>query len=204
MELVIIIILFRIFYILSKVASTDIMFRFLVACLFFCCVQCFHLNPIYYDPNITIYNTGIAGEEYSGSLCDWQSCIPTMNHQIFFCYNRLTQMIVPCKNSTWDPVSDYCFILEVLDTGCTTKKCADTTRLRFLDVSRAWECVNPNGNAKLCGFFNSNADKLYYFSSVSLAGELSNSGFGPGHGAQCEKVFRSWEHRPESMSFSLF
>lgn len=159
-----------------------------------------------YNPDVTIYNQGISGSTYPGKLCNHQHCINTENHQIFFCYNYVVNVIVPCNSTTWDPISNFCGIVEVVNPGCTTKKCVDQTRMQFLDASQIWECVDPTGKSKLCGNFQSNEDELYFIAD-SLSFSLMFSLFGSPHplgGKQCKLAYDAWENRPESMSFDLF
>ena len=91
-----------------------------------------------YNPDTTIYNEGISGTPYPGKLCTPHGCLDTQNHQIFYCYNFLLDVIVPCNNYTWDPISNNCGLMEVANPGCTTKECVDLTRMLVLDTSQLW------------------------------------------------------------------
>ena len=157
-----------------------------------------------FNPDRTIFNEGISGTPYPGKLCNYNGkCIDTENQQIFYCYNFVLDIVVPCHNSTWDPVTNFCAIVEVLNPGCATKKCVDQTRMLFYEDSQLWECVDPNGNAKLCGNFQSNEDELFFFNDDTLYGSLLGSPR-PFGGKRCHTVFNLWENKPESMSFDLF
>ena len=158
-----------------------------------------------FNPNTTIFTEGISGTPYPGKLCNYNGkCIDTENQQIFFCYNFLLDIIVPCHNSTWDPISNFCAIVEVMNTGCETKKCVDQTRMLFYESSNIWECVGSNGKSKLCGNFQSNEDDLFFFAaSTTLYGSLLGSPH-PFGGKRCEFAFNAWEKKPESMTFELF
>lgn len=151
-----------------------------------------------------MYNTGIVSANYSGSLCNEKKCIPTVDNQIFFCYDLFLRKIVPCNNSTWDPVTGFCGIVTVKDTGCTAKKCVDNTRLDFLGAqSVIWECVNPRGQAKMCGFFESNVDKLYYLGLSANTLETDDD-FGVSLTEECIQAYKNWDKKPESLVFDLF
>ena len=164
--------------------------------------------------NRTLYNTGIAGPTSGGQICaDNGFCIETKDYSVFFCYNVEFYSVVPCSNATWDPLHDFCVYATIHEANCTTKNCVDSTRMKMAVNGASFipECVDPNGNVKLCGFFESNMDRLNYLAdSPSDNFPSFFSSFHPGAGAQCKQAYQNWhenqfeEGSPELMTFDLF
>ena len=103
------------------------------------------------------------------------------------------------------PNCKYLWIIEFANMGCATKDCIDRTRGTFIIgyySSLLWECVDPSGNAKLCGNYESNRDNLFILAGYA---DLSRSHSTPPSSAtKCKALFNAWEKRPEGMSFDLF